>query len=65
MSGLQMEPVISEGLGQEFANTKAKYSDIFPRTGCYSLSGGGCGNTSLCEQMPKKKAGEGADHNLL
>ncbi len=25
MSGLQIEPVINKGLGEEFANTKAKY----------------------------------------
>ncbi len=29
MSDLQMEPVISKELGQEFANTKAKYSGTF------------------------------------
>ncbi len=29
MSGLQMEPVISMGLEQEFANTKAKYNGKF------------------------------------
>ncbi len=28
MSGLQIEPVISKRLGQEFANTKAKYWHI-------------------------------------
>ncbi len=29
MSGLQMEPIISKGLEQEFENTKAKYSGTF------------------------------------
>ncbi len=29
MSGLQMEPVIGKGGGQESANTKAKYSGTF------------------------------------
>ncbi len=29
MSGLQMESVISKGLGQESANTKANYSGAF------------------------------------
>ncbi len=29
MSGLQMEPGISKGPGQEFANTKVKYSGTF------------------------------------
>ncbi len=29
MSSLQIKPVISKGLGQEFANTRAKYSGTF------------------------------------
>ncbi len=29
MSGLQMEPVISKGLEQKFANTKGKYTGTF------------------------------------
>ncbi len=33
-------------------------------TGCYSFSGRGRVNSGLCDYLPKKKIGEGADHNL-
>ncbi len=62
-----MEPVISEGLGQEGRNLQISKQNTMAHltgTGCHALSGRGCGNTGLCDKLPKKKTDEGADHNL-
>ncbi len=64
MPGLQMEPVISKGLRQESANTKATYSGTSHWDRMLRLLHRGCGNTEPCHQLPEKVTDEERDYNL-
>ncbi len=49
ISGLQMESVISKGLVQKFATTKANSSGTFHWNRCYNFLGKGCDKTGPCD----------------